>query len=374
MYKELVKPPTHVCYECLYCIYTRTLGPAEAIFFFFFFFSQSSNYLFLRKSNTACTSPSIHTMTAVFKPGANALITGGASGIGYAFARLCRSKGMNVALVDINGDHLDRALDKLKTLKSQTETKTKTYQMDVSQISEWQKLKSSIDSEFGGKVDLLMLNAGAAVKVRDGLTPWTDLEHHSRTYDINVFGVLNGIATFLPSLQDRKDPSTIVITGSKQGITNPPGAVPAYNASKAAVKHLAEHLAHDMRSQSPQVKVHLLIPGWTYTAFSGNEGPVEDSEAKDKMPKGAWLASTLVDYAVGKMDQGRFYIVCPDGDVSEALDQARMTYHIGDITEGRSALSRWDPEYKDQAAEWIAKDAETRATVYANNDHKQGNY
>lgn len=299
-------------------------------------------------------------MTAIFKPGATALITGGASGIGYAFARLCRSKGMNLALVDINGEHLDTALSKLNALKSSSDSKTKTYKMDVSQISEWQKLKSSIDSEFGGKIDLLMLNAGASVKVKEGMSAWTDLEHHTKTYNTNVFGVLNGIATFLPGLQDKKDPSTVIVTGSKQGITNPPGAVPAYNASKATLKHLTEHLAHDMRNTSPQINVHLLIPGWVYTSFGGNPGPNDDDEVRDKKPKGAWLASTLVEYACKKIDEGRFYIVCPDEDVTEALDQARMTYQVGDITEGRSALSRWDPKYKDKAAEWIKNDAEKR--------------
>lgn len=313
-------------------------------------------------------------MTAVFKPGATALITGGASGIGYAFARLCRSKGMNLALVDNNSDFLSSAAKKLDS--SSGNGKTKTYQMDVSQISEWQTLKKSIDSEFGGKIDLLMLNAGTSIKAREGMTPWTDLEHHSKTYATNVFGVLNGIATFLPTLQEDKSPSTIIITGSKQGITNPPGPVPAYNASKAMIKHLTEHLAHDMRAQSPQVSVHLLIPGWVFTSFSGNGGPIEDSEAQAKKPKGAWLASTLVEYAVKKMDEGKFYIICPDDDVSEALDQARMTYQVGDVTEGRSALSRWDPEFKDEAAQWIKDEAERRekAGGTPNADHKQGHY
>ncbi|KAL1303487.1 hypothetical protein AAFC00_006865 [Neodothiora populina] len=313
-------------------------------------------------------------MTAIFKPGATALITGGASGIGYAFARLCRSKGMNIALVDNNKDFLKTATEKLESIKSSSQSAIKSFSMDVSEISEWQKLKSSIDADFGGKVDLLMLNAGAAVKAREGMTPWTDLEHHTKTYNTNVFGVLNGIATFLPGLQDKKEPSTIIITGSKQGITNPPGSVPAYNASKAMVKHLTEHLSHDLRSQSPQINVHLLIPGWVYTSFGGNAGPNDESEVQDKKPKGAWLASTLVDYAVQKIDEGKFYIVCPDGDVTEELDQARMTYHIGDVTEGRSALSRWDPKYKDEAAEWIKNDAEKRTQVAKNTDHKQGNY
>ncbi|KAF1347707.1 hypothetical protein BDV97DRAFT_355829 [Delphinella strobiligena] len=163
-------------------------------------------------------------MTAIFKPGATALITGGGSGIGYAFARHCRSAGMSIALVDNNASYLSAALKALTTPPSteKEKTKTKTYHMDVSQISGWKNLKSSIDDEFDGKIDVLMLNAGAAVKAREGLSPWTDLDHHAQTYGVNVFGVLNGIATFLPGLQARKEKSTIIITGSKQGITNPP--------------------------------------------------------------------------------------------------------------------------------------------------------
>lgn len=160
-------------------------------------------------------------------------------------------------------------------------------------------------------------------------------------------------------------------------ITNPPGNVPAYNASKATLKHLSEHLSHDMRAQSPHITVHLLIPGWVYTSFSGNGGPIPDSEASTSKPAGAWLASTLVEYATQKMDQGVFYIVCPDDDVTEELDQARMTWQVGDVTEGRSALSRWDPKYKDTAAKWIQTEAERRVKARAVTDNlglEQGKY
>lgn len=79
-------------------------------------------------------------------------------------------------------------------------------------------------------------------------------------------GVVNGLNTFVPLFQARQSsvPSAIVITGSKQGITNPPGN-PAYNASKAAVKSLAEHLNYDLRDMS--TSVHLLVPGWTFTGL-----------------------------------------------------------------------------------------------------------
>jgi hypothetical protein len=58
-----------------------------------------------------------------------------------------------------------------------------------------------------------------------------------------------------------------------------------------------------------------------------------------------------------KMEEGQFYIVCPDDDVSEPLDKARMTWGMGDVTMGRPALSRWDENWKEKASEWISNEA-----------------
>lgn len=171
-------------------------------------------------------------------------------------------------------------------------------------------------------------------------------------------GVLNGLTTSLPLVKSSTAPTSVVITGSKQGITNPPGN-PAYNASKAALKSLAESLAHDLRPTG--TTVHLLVPGWTFTGLSGNDGPTPDEEAVKAKKPGAWLPSQVAEYAYGKMQDGKFYIVCPDDDVSEELDQARMLWGVGDMVEGRGALSRWDPENKDKAAEWIAGEAKRRS-------------
>lgn len=83
--------------------------------------------------------------------------------------------------------------------------------------------------------------------------------------EVNLFGVINGINTLLPVVQASTKPSSVIITGSKQGITNPPGNA-AYNASKSAVKTLAEHLSWDLRETS--TSVHLLVPGWTFTGMA----------------------------------------------------------------------------------------------------------
>lgn len=89
---------------------------------------------------------------------------------------------------------------------------------------------------------------------------------------------------------------------------------------------------------------------------------MDDETANKTKPKGAWLPSTTAEYALKSIGErpGRFYIICPDDDVTEEMDQARMTWAMGDVTEGRSALSRWDERWKDEAAEWIKKDTERR--------------
>jgi hypothetical protein len=144
-------------------------------------------------------------------------------------------------------------------------------------------------------------------------------------------------------------PSSIVITGSKQGITNPPGN-PAYNASKSAVKTLAEHLSYDLSKSSPETSVHLLVPGWTFTGLSGNS-PFAEGEEKKEKPKGAWGPEQVVEYLEQKMGEGKFYVICPDNDVNEETDKKRMLWAANDLVQGRPPLTRWRQEYKAEAEE-----------------------
>ncbi|EXJ86737.1 hypothetical protein A1O3_03691 [Capronia epimyces CBS 606.96] len=305
-------------------------------------------------------------MASVFRPGALALITGSASGVGFAFAQHCRRQGMHVALVDNNGGLLEKAKAALQSVpvgSGQTagaQPQTLTYQLDVSDLSAWAGVKADLSRQFA-TIEFLMLNAGMSAKPTGPTgSPWEDAGYFQKTLATNFFGVVHGLATFLPLVQQSSGgPAAVVLTGSKQGITNPPGN-PAYNASKAAVKSVAEQLAHDLRTSTPHVSVHLLVPGWTFTGLSGNQGPVPDDEARAKKPRGAWLPSQVAEYGVAKIRKGKFYIICPDTDVDEALDQARMAWAAGDVIEGRSALSRWDDAVKDEAAAWIAADAEKR--------------
>ncbi|KAL8743154.1 MAG: hypothetical protein Q9190_004464 [Brigantiaea leucoxantha] len=276
----------------------------------------------------------------VFKSGNTALITGAASGIGLAVAKLCHGHGMNVALVDSNKQNLSKARDLFSgDGGGGDESSIETYETDVSELDQWRELRSSVEERFGG-VDFLMLNAGTATA-----GGWEDVEYFRKIMDTNLFGVINGISAFLPDIRKRMHPTSIVITGSKQGITNPPGN-PAYNASKSAIKTLAEHLSYDLRSSS--TSVHLLVPGWTFTGLTGGG-------ATREKPDGAWAPEQVAEYLQEKIGEKVFYIICPDNDVTVEKDRKRMLWSVGDIVNERPPLSRWRDEYKSEAEEWMAK-------------------
>ena len=237
-----------------------------------------------------------------------AIITGAASGIGYAVAQHL-AKTHSLLLID----RADFSND----------IQAETFQFDVGQASEWHKVTDAIKER---PIDFIMLNAGIGPNAA-----WTDPDGWRKLMDTNLFGVVNGIAALLPLIENKK--ATVVITGSKQGITNPPGN-PAYNASKAAVKSLAENLSYDLRKTS--ISVHLLIPGYTYTGMTRG--------ASTTKPDSAWTPDQVADYLFEKIALKQFYILCPDNAVTNEIDHKRMAWNLQDITQGRPALSRWREE------------------------------
>ncbi|KAK4545824.1 hypothetical protein LTR36_002388 [Oleoguttula mirabilis] len=271
--------------------------------------------------------------TSVFRAGATALITGSASGVGLAVAKLCASHSMNLILVDNNTAKLDEAKS---TISSSSKGSVDTHSMDVASLSDWSDLKSSVEKS-GKKLDFLHLNAGIGLK-----SDWTDSAYFHKIFDVNLFGVINGINTFFPHFADNHaSQKAIIVTGSKQGITNPPGN-PAYNASKSAVKTLTEHLSFDLAKSSPSTSVHLLVPGWTFTGLTGG------GKTTSK-PDGAWAPEQVADFLYQKMGEGRFYAICPDNDVDWETDRKRMMWTMGDVVYERLPMSRWREEFKEEA-------------------------
>jgi NAD(P)-dependent dehydrogenase (short-subunit alcohol dehydrogenase family) len=261
-------------------------------------------------------------------PGRVAVITGAASGIGLAAARRFASLGMKLCLADLSADALARAAAEIGAKD------VLTVPTDVSKLESVQALKDKAYAAFG-EVAVLMNNAGTA----PGGGPWDHIDRWKRVLDVNLWGVIHGVQTFAPAMLAQKTAGAIVSTGSKQGITCPPGDT-AYNVSKAGVKVLTEALAHSLRNEEGnRISAHLLIPGSTFTGMT--------ARGRSEKPPGAWTPDQVIDMLVEGMARGDFYILCPDNEVTREIDDRRIIWAAQDITQNRPPLSRWHADYKD---------------------------
>jgi NAD(P)-dependent dehydrogenase (short-subunit alcohol dehydrogenase family) len=271
-------------------------------------------------------------------PGRVAVITGAASGIGLAAAQKFALLGMKVCMADANAEGLKAAAQSVRT-SAKNPDEIREFPVDVSNLGEVQNLKNAAYAAFG-EVAVLMNNAG----VGDGGGVFAEPSRWRRIIDINFWGALNGVQAFGPAMIAQGTPCAIVNTGSKQGITTPPGDA-AYNVSKAGVKIVTEALAYELREIAGcKVSAHLLIPGFTFTGIS-TPSPTK--------PPGAWTAEQVIDFLLPAMGKGDFYVLCPDNDVTREMDEKRMFWAAHDIIENRPALSRWHPDYKDAFAEFM---------------------
>ncbi|RVD13084.1 SDR family NAD(P)-dependent oxidoreductase, partial [Mesorhizobium sp. M7A.F.Ca.ET.027.02.1.1] len=271
-------------------------------------------------------------------PGNAAVITGAASGIGLAAAKRLALLGMKIVLADIGGARLDEASRAVSAIAG--DDAVLAVATDVSKADEVDRLAERAFGAFDG-VSLLMNNAGVGDNPGK---PWENRDSWKRLLDINFWGVVHGVEAFAPRMLASAGPGLIVNTGSKQGITTPPGNL-AYNVSKAGVKTFTEGLSHALRNEpGAHVAAHLLIPGFTFTGLT--EGATEK-------PAGAWTGEQVVDFMLESLTRGDFYILCPDNEAARPLDEKRMAWAIGDIIENRPALSRWHPDHKDSFAAFM---------------------
>jgi NAD(P)-dependent dehydrogenase (short-subunit alcohol dehydrogenase family) len=270
-----------------------------------------------------------------------AVITGGASGIGLAAAIRFARLGMKICIADLGADRLAEAATRIAAAAPAADVMAMA--VDVSSVDEVSALESAVQKRFGG-TDILMNNAG----ISPGAKMFGPLENWQRIFAVNLWGVIHGSQIFAPRMIECGRPGLIINTGSKQGITTPPGE-PAYNVTKAGVKAFTEALQHELRNTAgSKISAHLLIPGHVFTGLT--------ARGRTEKPAGAWTAEQTIDFMVEHIDAGDFYILCPDNDVPRSLDERRILWAAGDIVENRPALSRWHPDYAAAFAEFVKRE------------------
>jgi NAD(P)-dependent dehydrogenase (short-subunit alcohol dehydrogenase family) len=273
------------------------------------------------------------------QPNAVAVITGGASGIGLATAQRLAAMGLRLVIIDVREALLEPAAEQLRQMGAPEVMASST---DVSDREALVELEALVAERFGG-TDILMNNAG----IQPGSTLLDDSENWLRILGVNLGGIVYGTQVFVPRMIERGRPGLVINTGSKQGITTPPGD-PAYNVSKSAVKTFTEALAHELRNtEGHQLTAHLLIPGFVFTDLTRG--------SRTEKPAGAWTPEQTAEFLFQSVERGDFYILCPDNDVSRELDEKRMAWAIGDIIENRPPLSRWHPDYAEAFNLYISR-------------------
>jgi len=226
--------------------------------------------------------------------------------------------GMKLCLADLRQDALDQAAAEL------TGARVIKVPVDVSRMEEVQCLKERVYAEFG-EVAVLMNNAGTS----PGGGPWDHYERWQQVLGVNLWGVINGVHAFTQAMIDQQTPCAIVNTGSKQGITCPPGDT-AYNITKAGVKVLTEGLQHSLRNiEGCQVTAHLLVPGSTFTGMT--------ARGRTEKPPGSWTPDQVIDVLVERMGNGDFYIICPDNDVTTDIGWHQLYRHVDRLRPQRGA-------------------------------------
>ena len=222
-----------------------------------------------------------------FQPNAVAVITGGTSGIGLATAQRLAAMSLRLVIVDIREDLLEPAAEHLRQMGAQEVMASYT---DVSDREALVELEALVSERFGG-TDILMNNAG----IQPGSTMLDSSENWLHILGVNLGGIVYGTQIFVPRMLEQARPGLVINTGSKQGITTPPGD-PAYNVSKSAVKTFTEALAHELRNiEGHQLTAHLLIPGFVFTDLTRSN--------RTEKPAGAWTTEQTAEFLLQSLER-----------------------------------------------------------------------
>jgi NAD(P)-dependent dehydrogenase (short-subunit alcohol dehydrogenase family) len=184
-----------------------------------------------------------------------AVITGGASGVGRALARLLAGQGAKVAIADIEANALDRTVSEL----AEQGCDCMGLRADVTDQASMNALADAVMDRFG-EIHLVFANAGVGTGEAGNMWDYepNDWEWGFR---VNTWGLIHTINAFMPKLVAQNQEAHFVVTGSGNGAFLMLPDTPIYTASKAAVQAITENLHFQMQAQQSPVKINALFPG-----------------------------------------------------------------------------------------------------------------
>lgn len=242
-----------------------------------------------------------------------AVITGGAEGIGKALATMAADKGMKLVLADIDAARLDATVAEFKARG----VDAIGLRTDVSKADQVDRL-ADLAFEHFGNVHLLVNNAGVACAKPVWETTPGDWEW---VVGVNLYGVTNGLRSFIPRMLAQGEEGHIVNTASMAGLTSSP-SLAAYNATKHAVVTLTEGLHHDLKLRNAKLRASVLCPAWVKTRISASE---RNRTAGEQMDIGKLDPVTLqIGATIQKAVADGIPVEKVAGDVFDAVENERF--------------------------------------------------
>ena len=226
--------------------------------------------------------------------GGTAVLTGAGSGFGLECARIGAKLGMNLVLVDVQQDALDRARAELEQAGAQVLAR----QVDVSRAAEMESLADAVQQRFGAP-HFVFNNAGVGA---GGLVWENSVADWEWVLGVNLWGVVHGVRLFTPMMlaAAKADPSWqghIVNTASMAGLLTPPN-MGIYNVSKHAVVSLTETLYQDLRLVTDQIGASVLCPYFVPTGIHRSERNRPGDLAAEKPTRSQLIGQAMSDKAV----------------------------------------------------------------------------
>ena len=248
-----------------------------------------------------------------------AVVTGGASGIGLALAQRFASEGMRVVIGDVEVPALELAVKELEGGGADV----LGLPTDVSDPDQVEALARAAEQRFGA-IHIACNNAGVGA---GGLSWEAPLETWKWVIDVDLWGVIHGVRTFVPRIIEQ-DAGHVVNTASVAGLVAAPFMGP-YNAAKHGVVAISETLHHELAMMAPHVKVSVLCPGWVNTRIGESERNRPSDQVHARTSEESVMAEALRGFLAGGLDPAvvadrvldavraeRFWVLTHDDDDS----------------------------------------------------------